>query len=138
MKRVLLDTNIIIDLLAKREPFDQDARKLFSSADKEKVILYTSALSIANISYVLLRKRKPEETKQILRKLKLLIRILSLDEKVINLALNDNDFNDFEDCLQYYSALENKIEIIVTRNLKDFENSKIPVMTARQLNEIIE
>jgi predicted nucleic acid-binding protein len=138
MKRVLLDTNIIIDLLAKREPFDQDARKLFSSADKEKVILYTSALSIANISYVLLRKRKPEETKQILRKLKLLIRILSLDEKVMNLALNDNDFNDFEDCLQYYSALENKIEIIVTRNLKDFENSKIPVMTARQLNEIIE
>jgi predicted nucleic acid-binding protein len=138
MKRVLLDTNIIIDLLAKREPFDQDARKLFSSADKEKVILYTSALSITNISYVLLRKRKPEETKQILRKLKLLIRILSLDEKVINLALNDNDFNDFEDCLQYYSALENKIEIIVTRNLKDFENSKIPVMTARQLNEIIE
>jgi len=68
----------------------------------------------------------------------LLIGILSLDEKVINLALNDNDFNDFEDCLQYYSALENKIEIIVTRNLKDFENSKIPVMTARQINEIIE
>lgn len=138
MKRVLLDTNIIIDLLAKREPFDQDARKLFSFADKEKVILYTSALSIANISYVLLRRRKPEETKQILRKLKLLIGILSLDEKVINLALNDDEFNDFEDCLQYYSALENKIEIIVTRNLKDFENSKIPVMTARQLNEIIE
>ncbi len=138
MKRALLDTNIIIDLLAKREPFDQDAKKLFSFADKEKVTLYTSALSIANIRYVLLRKRKPEEAKQILRKLKLLIGILSLDEKVINLELNDNDFNDFEDCLQYYSALENKIEIIVTRNLKDFENSKIPVMTARQINEIIE
>jgi len=68
MKRALLDTNIIIDLLAKREPFDQDAKKLFSFADKEKVTLYTSALSIANISYVLLRKRKPEEAKQILRK----------------------------------------------------------------------
>ena len=138
MKSVLLDTNIIIDLLAKREPFDQDARMLFSLADKEKVILYTSALSIANLSYVLLRKRKPEETKQILRKLNLLVGILSLDEKIINLTLNDNDFNDFEDGLQYYSALENNIEIIVTRNLKDFKNSRIPVMTARQLNEIIE
>jgi predicted nucleic acid-binding protein len=138
MKRVLLDTNIIIDLLAKREPFDQDARKLFSFADKEKIILYTSALSIANLSYVLLRKMKPEETKQILRKLRLLVGILSLDEKIINLVLNDNEFNDFEDGLQYYSALENKIEIIVTRNLKDFKNSRIPVMTARQLNEIIE
>ncbi|MFA5648415.1 MAG: PIN domain-containing protein [Bacteroidales bacterium] len=138
MKRVLLDTNIIIDLLAKREPFDQDTRMLFSFADKEKVILYTSALSIANLSYVLLRKRKPEEAKQILRKLKLLVGILSLDGKIINLALNDNEFNDFEDGLQYYSALENNIEIIVTRNLKDFKNSSIPVMTARQLNEIIE
>ena len=67
MRKVLLDTNIIIDLLAKREPFDQDARKLFSFADKEKVSLFTSALSIANVSYVLLRKRKPEEAKQILR-----------------------------------------------------------------------
>ncbi|HCY00856.1 MAG TPA: PIN domain nuclease [Bacteroidales bacterium] len=138
MKRVLLDTNIIIDLLAKREPFDQDARMLFSFADKEKVILYTSALSIANLSYVLLKKRKPEEAKQILRKLKLLVGILSLDGKIINLTLNDNEFNDFEDGLQYYSALENNIEIIVTRNLKDFKNSRIPVMTARQLNEIIE
>lgn len=138
MKRVLLDTNIIIDLLAKREPFDQDARKLFSFADKEKIILYTSALSIANLSYVLLRKMKSEKAKQILRKLRLLVGILSLDEKIINLVLNDNEFNDFEDGLQYYSALENKIEIIVTRNLKDFKNSRIPVMTARQLNEIIE
>lgn len=138
MKRVLLDTNIIIDLLAKREPFDQDARRLFSFADKEKVSLFTSALSIANLSYVLLRKKKAEEAKQILRKLKLLVGILSLDEKVISLALNDNEFKDFEDGLQYYSALENNIEIIVTRNLKDFENSEIPVMTARQLNETID
>jgi predicted nucleic acid-binding protein len=138
MKRVLLDTNIIIDLLAKREPFDQDARNLFSFADKEKVSLFTSALSIANVGYMLLKKRKPEDAKLILRKLKLLIGILSLDEKVINLALNDNEFKDFEDGLQYYTALENNIEIIVTRNLKDFENSNVPVMTARQLNEIID
>lgn len=138
MKRVLLDTNIIIDLLAKREPFDQDSRKLFSFADKEKVSLFTSALTIANVSYVLLKKKNPEEAKQILRKLKLLVGILSLDEKVINLALNDNEFKDFEDGLQYYSALENNVDVIITRNLKDFENSKIPVMTAGQFNEIVE
>lgn len=138
MRKVLLDTNIIIDLLAKREPFDQDARSLFSSADNGKVSLFTSALSIANLNYVLLREKKPEEAKQILRKLRLLVGILSLNEKVISLALNDNDFKDFEDGLQYYSALENKIEIIATRNLKDFTHSKIPVMTAGQLNEIIE
>lgn len=137
MMKVLLDTNIIIDLLAKREPFDRDARKLFSFADQKRIQLFASALSFANVSYVLLKKRKPEEAKQILRKLKLLVTIVSLDEKVIDLAINDNEFRDFEDGLQYYSALENHIHIIVTRNLKDFKNSKIPVMTAGQLNEVV-
>ncbi len=138
MKSIFLDTNIIIDLLAKREPFVQDAKKIFSLADKGKVKLYTSALSIANVSYVLLKQRKAEETKQILRKLILLVKIYSLDEKIINLALNDIEFNDFEDGLQYYTALENNTDIILTRNTKDFNNSKLPVMTAKQFNEIIE
>ncbi len=138
MKSIFLDTNIIIDLLAKREPFVQDAKKIFSLADKGKVKLYTSALSIANVSYVLLKQRKAEETKQILRKLILLVKIYSLDEKIINLALNDIEFNDFEDGLQYYTALENNTDIILTRNTKDFKNSKLPVMTAKQFNEIIE
>jgi predicted nucleic acid-binding protein len=138
MRRILLDTNIIIDLLSKREPFYQEAARLFSFADLGKVNLFTSALSIANVNYVLLKQRKPEEAKQILRKLKLIVGILSLDEKVISLALNDNEFKDFEDALQYYSAVENNIEIIISRNLKDFENSRLPVMTAGQFNEIIE
>ena len=87
---------------------------------------------------MLQKQKSPEDTKQILRKLNLLVKILSLDEKIINLALNDDAFNDFEDGLQYYSALENEIDIIVTRNLKDFANSKLPVMTADQLNSTIE
>ncbi len=87
---------------------------------------------------MLLRQRKAEETKQILRKLVLLVKIYSLDEKIINLALNDIEFNDFEDGLQYYTALENHTDIILTRNTKDFKNSKLPVITAKQFNEIIE
>jgi len=55
----------------------------------------------------------------------LLVGILSLDEKVINLALNDNEFNDFEDGLQYYSALENNVDIIITRNLKEIGRAHV-------------
>jgi predicted nucleic acid-binding protein len=137
MRKILLDTNIIIDLLAKREPFHQDAKILFYLADKKKVSLFTSALSIANINYVLQKGRPPKEVKEILRKLNLLVAIVNLDAKVIALALNDNSFKDFEDGLQYYSALENDLDIIVTRNLKDYTNAKLPVMTAQQVNEII-
>ena len=137
MKKLLLDTNIIIDLLAKREPYYIDSARLFSLADKKKIRLSVLALTIANTNYILLREKKSSEAKTILRKFKLIVDILSLDDKVIGLALNDNEFEDFEDGLQYYSAIENNQDIIITRNLKDFKKSKIPVMTPEQILETI-
>lgn len=132
MKNLFLDTNIVIDLLAKREPFYQSAARLFSLADKMKLQLCVSALTFANTNYILLKERKPEEAKLILRKLKLLVRVISLDDKTIGLSLNDSDFKDYEDALQYYSALETGVDMFITRNLKDFQKSKIPVLTAEQ------
>lgn len=130
MKELFLDTNIILDLLANREPFYADAALIFSLADKKNVHLSVSALTFANTNYILLQSKKPEEAKQILRKLKLLVQVLSLNEKIIELALNDNDFKDHEDALQYYTALERGVDAIITRNLKDFRKAKIPVMSA--------
>ena len=132
MRKLLIDTNIVIDLLAKREPYYNDSAKLFSLADKKQINLSVSALTIANTNYILLKLKTPNEAKSILRKFKLLVDILPLDDKVINQALNDTDFVDFEDGLLYFSALENDVEIIITRNLKDFKKSAIPVMTAEQ------
>ena len=70
--------------------------------------------------------------KLIVRKLKVIVQILDLTAKILELSLNDNDFEDFEDAIQYFSALENGMEMIISRNLKDFANSKLPVMTAGQ------
>ena len=64
--------------------------------------------------------------------LKFIVQILNLDEKVVGLALNDTEFADFEDALQYFTAFENGSDYIITRNLKDFQKSKIPVMTPTQ------
>lgn len=132
MKRLFLDTNIIIDLLAKREPFYKQAAQIFSLADKSNIQIFVSALTFANTNYILLKEKKPEEAKAILRKLKLIVNVINLDDKILGLSLNDSDFKDFEDALQYYSAIENGIEIIITRNLKDFQKSKISVLTAEQ------
>ncbi len=132
MKSLFLDTNIVIDLLAKREPFYKSAAQLFSLADKMQLQLSVSALTFANTNYILLRERKPEEAKLILRKLKLIVKVISLDDKIIGLSLNDSDFKNYEDALQHYSALENGNDMIITRNLKDFQKSKIPALTAEQ------
>ncbi|MDA8686307.1 PIN domain-containing protein [Robiginitalea sp.] len=132
MNRILIDTNIIIDLLANRKEFYSEAAALFSLADKKELQLTISALTFANTSYVLSKLSSPKEAKEILRKFKVLIEILSLDDKIVELALSDNDFTDFEDGLQYYSAIENRIDVILSRNKKDFKNSRIPVLTARE------
>ena len=132
MKKLFIDTNIVIDLLAKREPFYDEAAILFTLADKQKIRLSVSALTFANTNYILLQSKKHEEAKLILRKLKLIVQVLSLDEKIVGLSLNDNDFKDYEDALQYFTALENGVDAIITRNLKDFQKAKLPVMTASQ------
>lgn len=132
MNRILIDTNIIINLIANRKEFYSEAAALFSLADKKELQLTISAQTFANTSYVLSKLSSPKEAKEILRKFKVLIEILCLDDKIVELALSDNDFTDFEDGLQYYSAIENRIDVILSRNKKDFKNSRIPVLTARE------
>ncbi len=132
MSRLLIDTNIVIDLLAKRKEFYNDAADLFSRADKKELTLAISALTFANTNYILSKLKSAKEAREILRKFKVLVEVLSLDDKITELALSNDKFPDFEDGLQYYSAIENQIEIIITRNKKDFKNSKIPVLTAKE------
>ena len=132
MKKLLVDTNIILDLLAKRGSFFDSAAKLFSLADQNKVELYISSLSIANTNYVLSKILNPSEAKEILKRFKVLVTIISLTDKIIELALNDKNFRDFEDGLQYYSALGANCKIIVTRDQKGFKSAKLPVMSAEE------
>ena len=131
MKKLFVDTNIVIDLLAKREPFYEAAAKLFSLADKRKIELYVSSLTFANTNYILSKINNSIVAREILTKFKVLVTVADLNDKVIGLSLHDKSFSDFEDGLQHYSALENEADIIITRNLKDFKSSKIPTMTAQ-------
>jgi predicted nucleic acid-binding protein len=132
MSKILIDTNIVIDLLSRRKDFYDEAADLFSRADNKELHIKISALTFANTNYILTKLKSAKEAREILRKVKILVEILSLDEKITQLALSDNNFCDFEDGLQYYSALENHIDVIITRNKKDFKNSKIPVLTAKE------
>jgi predicted nucleic acid-binding protein len=129
MKDLFLDTNIVLDLLAYRMPFYTEAAKLFSLADKKKIKLSISSLCMADANYILSKQNPEMEVRQILRKFKVLVNVLPLDDKITDLALN-SEFKDFEDAIQYYTAIENDQDIIITRNQSDFKESKIPVMTA--------
>jgi len=128
-RKVFVDTDVIYDLLAKRDPFYLQSARLFTLADEGKIQIYISALSLPNIHYLVSKVKSAVEVKQILRKFKVIGHVTALNEKIIDLALN-SDFSDFEDAIQYYSALENNIDVLITRNLKDYKKAQISVLTA--------
>ena len=129
MKNIFLDTNIVLDLLALRMPFYTEAAKLFSLADKKRIKLSISALCLADSNYILSKQHPEMEVRKVLRKFKVLVNVLPLDDKISELALN-SEFRDFEDAIQYFTAIENDQDIIITRNQPDFKESRIPIMTA--------
>jgi predicted nucleic acid-binding protein len=131
MEHVFVDTNIVIDLLQKRENFYQEAQELFTKADRKKLKLYISALTFANTYYILSKYYSSSEAKKILSKFKVLVEVLPTTDKIIDLSLA-SDFNDFEDAIQFYTALESNLHVIITRNKKDFKNNLIPVFSAKE------
>ena len=131
MDTLLVDTNVVLDLLARREDFFIEAQELFTLSDHNKVQLNVSSLTFANTQYILSEQLKTPNARKILRKFKILGNVISLNDKIIELSL-DSDFKDFEDAIQYYSALECGADIIITRNQKDFKLAQIPVLTAKE------
>ena len=134
--KLFWDTNVMLDFLGERAPFYISAAKIATLADKRELTVIVSALSYATISYFLTKYEGLEKTKDKLRKFRVISEICALDELIIEKGLN-SDFPDFEDSLQYYSALRSECDIIITRNAKDFKKSQIPVMTPDEfLNSI--
>ena len=131
MEKVFVDTDIILDLLGSREPFCNASSELFSMADRGEIKICVSSLSFANLHYILARQLSSNQSRKILSKFKTLVSVLPVTDKTIELALS-SDFKDFEDGIQYYSAIEQNIKVLITKNLKDFKHSEIPVMTAEQ------
>lgn len=129
--RLFIDTNVMLDLLGERVPFYDSIAKVTTLADRGQLSLVVSALSYSTVSYFLTKYENLDKAKNKLRKFKIISEICSLDELIIEKGLNSK-FSDFEDSLQYFSALKSECSILITRNGKDFKDSLIPIMTAEE------
>ncbi|WP_374506609.1 type II toxin-antitoxin system VapC family toxin [Flavobacterium sp.] len=129
MTRILIDTDVILDFFFDRQPFSENAARIFSLCESKEIKGYITPVIISNVYYLL---RQTASHEKVIEKLKLLVtitEILVMDKSVIIQALN-SDFKDFEDALQNYAAeLNNEIDLILTRNTKDFKNSSLAAMT---------
>jgi predicted nucleic acid-binding protein len=131
MTRIFLDTNVILDLLAERKPFYESIAKLATLADQKKLALVTTPLSFTTVENILKRNENAEIVIDKLRKFKIICEVCDVNEEIVEKGLNSN-FKDFEDSIQYYSAVEANCSIFITRNGKDFKNSSLPILTAEE------
>lgn len=130
MKRLFLDTNIVIDFLARRSEF-LPAANLIQMAVEGEHVLFMSPLSVANITYILRKDFPKDLTKQKLQQLCRFIKISPITEKEINKAFFTEN-PDMEDAIQYFSAESIGADCIITRDPKHFNYATIPVMNASE------
>ncbi len=127
--KLFIDSDVVIDFFTDREPHANPASELFDLNERGEVKLYLSAVSLNNIYYIVRRYLGHKKTLEVIEDLVIMTEIIGTTRKEIVQALKNN-FKDFEDSIQYSSALTiDGIEAIITRNIKDYKNSEIAVMT---------
>lgn len=128
MKQYFLDTNILIDLIADRKPHSKYAIRLFQEAEHNAVKLYTSSHSIATTYYLLKKNADEKKLRQVISSLLDYVQCIAIDQSILKRALHSNHA-DFEDGIQIMAAsMIHQLDGIITRSVKDFKNSDIPVL----------
>lgn len=130
MMRVFLDTNILLDYLLKRDGFFDAALDIFKMAAKGKLVLLVSDLSFANIKYITRKAIPLEVFYDVMLKLKQFVTVVPIGDRAVEEALKVRA-KDFEDSLQYFSALYANADVIVTRNIKDFDYPNMNIMDSQ-------
>jgi predicted nucleic acid-binding protein len=131
--KLLIDTNVVLDLILKREPFYQNAIDVLSLAKREDVQEYVSASAVTDIYYITYRSlRDRNKVRLLMKELFVIVRVAGVTQQEIKEAL-ELDWKDFEDSVQYSVALLQEMDGIVTRNPKDYEKTEIQVFTPEEI-----
>lgn len=128
MKTIFFDINVILDIFLKREPFYASSAQVFSLAETKQFKGCLGALSYPILFYLLKKELDRDEAMATLKKVRIVLTTAPLLEKVIDSALS-SDIRDFEDAMQYYSALEVKSDYFITRNKKDYPATLLQILT---------
>lgn len=130
--KVLIDTNIIVDVALDREPFFTESDRILTLAEEGTIQGYISASTFSDLYYIIRRDKGRDWTLVFLRQLATFCQVATVDNSVISMALTST-FKDFEDAIQYSSAIVNRIDAIVTRNPRDFPVTAPRIVTPDRL-----
>jgi len=136
--KIFVDSDVIIDLLIDRQPHAVSSSKIFDLCDKNLISIFTSSLCINNIHYVVKKVMGDKKAREVISELLDLIDVLDVSVGDLQSALK-SDFKDFEDAIQHSVALKEKgVKSIITRNTKDYKNSKIAIFTPDTFMKMME
>lgn len=135
---ILVDTNVILDILLKREPYVNEAQIIMTKCADREIIGYLAAHTIPNIFYILRKVYSQEERRRLIKNLCEIFRISDLNAEKILAAVDNEGFLDFEDCLQEECAFEAIADYIVTRNPGDYKESRVKVIEPSEFVRLLE
>ncbi|UTC89596.1 PIN domain-containing protein [Treponema denticola] len=127
IKKVFIDTDIILDVALAREPFFSSSKTILAMAENNIIIGNISSNCVANIYYILRKSGGDNKARKFILNIVKYITVIAIDHQNVLEALKSK-FSDFEDALQHSSAVENRCEYIITRNIEDYKSSKIKVL----------
>jgi predicted nucleic acid-binding protein len=131
MMRVLLDTNILLDVFGQREPFYAASARIWALSERGHIDAFISAISFNNCYYVVRKLGSPPQAREVLRWLRDEFSIVPLSERIIHQAI-DSDITDFEDAIQFFSAVACSAQAVITRNVGDFPAEGVFVTTPEE------
>ena len=128
MKRIFVDSDIFLDVIFDRPSFSEYSAKVFDLVASGEIEIFTSVICVSNMLYLTSKKFGKLTAKKILIELKPLFKVCPTTNSAIEQSLNSS-FSDLEDAFQYYTAIENRLELLITRNIKDYPKLDLPVLT---------
>lgn len=138
MNKVLIDADVILDFFFDRQPFSDDAAKVLSLCELNRIQGFVTPVIISNIYYILRQTSKHEKVTEKISQLMTIFDVLVIDKSIILKAL-DSGFTDFEDALQNYAAEKaGDVGVIITRNTRLYRNSNLSIMTPADFLRIME
>lgn len=136
-QKVYLDSDVILDYLAGRQPYDAAAVNIINLIESKQIQGFVSSLIIWNLYYLLSKNLGAAQARRLLQKFRKLIQILPVTEETIDSALS-SDMKDFEDAVQYFAFRKGKIDIFISRNTKDYPRNSAVVMAPNEFLKTFE
>lgn len=130
-KKIFIDTDVFLDTILDRKPHSAFSNELLNLCERNEIEGFTSSLVLANIYYIINKIASHQKAISAISKIRSLVIVLSFTDKEIGESINA-EFQDFEDGIQYFIAINNKVECLITRNTKDFQKASISILTPKE------